>query len=83
MFLRISIVEFHTEKRLYYDIHCMQGQFPDAEPLYERCHVILEKVLGAEHPDLATILNNRAELLMNLVRAARKRHEVSRCSVDN
>ncbi|CAM9138218.1 unnamed protein product, partial [Ectocarpus sp. 13 AM-2016] len=40
-----------------------QGKFEEAEPLFERSQAIREKVLGPEHPDVATSLNNRAGLL--------------------
>ena len=33
-----------------------------AEPLYQRSLAIFEKALGPEHPDVATVLNNLAEL---------------------
>jgi len=36
----------------------IQGRYADAEPLYLRSHTILEKTLGAEHPYVATSLNN-------------------------
>ncbi|MCP4307664.1 MAG: tetratricopeptide repeat protein, partial [bacterium] len=39
-----------------------QGRYDEAEPLYRRALAILEKVLGAEHPAVATSLNNLAEL---------------------
>jgi tetratricopeptide (TPR) repeat protein len=34
----------------------------DAEPLLQRALAILEKALGPGHPDVATSLNNLAEL---------------------
>jgi tetratricopeptide (TPR) repeat protein len=40
-----------------------QGDFVAGRPLYERALAIREKVLGPEHPDTATILNNLALLL--------------------
>ena len=46
-----------------------QGKYDKAEPLYERCQAIQEKVLGPEHPNLATTLNNRARLFVEQVRA--------------
>lgn len=46
-----------------------QGKYAEAEPLYERSQVILEKVLGSDHPNVASLLNNRAMLLKNQVRA--------------
>ena len=39
-----------------------QGRYADAEPLYQRALAIREKVLGPEHPDVATSLNNLAAL---------------------
>eukprot|EP00752_Nemacystus_decipiens_P014746 g13130.t2 len=41
----------------------LQGKYTEAEPLYERCQAIFEKTLGPEHPNVATMLNNRAGLL--------------------
>lgn len=49
-----------------------QGRYAEAEALYERCQAMDEKALGADHPDVATVLNNRAELLKNQVRAVGK-----------
>lgn len=49
-----------------------QGKYTEADPLYERSLAILEKVLGPEHPDLASSLNNRAELLLVQVKTTRK-----------
>jgi tetratricopeptide (TPR) repeat protein len=39
------------------------GQYAEALPLYERALRISEKALGPEHPEVATTLNNMAELL--------------------
>ena len=39
-----------------------QGRYADAEPLYKRSLAIREKALGPDHPDVATSLNNLAEL---------------------
>ena len=41
------------------------GRYPEAEPLYKRSLKIREKVLGPEHPDVATSLNNLASLYRN------------------
>ncbi len=38
------------------------GQYTQAQPLSEKALAIREKVLGAEHPDVATSLNNLAAL---------------------
>ena len=40
-----------------------QGDLAGARPLFERALAIREKVLGPEHPDTATSLNNLASLL--------------------
>ncbi len=40
-----------------------QGRYAEAEPLYKRSLAILEKALGAEHPDVAQSLENYAVLL--------------------
>ena len=42
-----------------------QGALAAARPLYERALAIREKVLGPEHPDTATSLNNLAALLQD------------------
>jgi len=39
-----------------------QGRYSDAEPLYVRSLAISEQQLGADHPDVATSLNNLASL---------------------
>ena len=41
-----------------------QGDYAKAEPLYQRALAIREKALGPDHPDIATSLNNLAELYM-------------------
>ena len=38
-----------------------QGQYAEAEPLYQRALDIWEKALGPEHPHVAASLNNLAE----------------------
>ena len=38
------------------------GRYAEAEPLYRRSLEIREKQLGADHPDVATSLNNLAVL---------------------
>ena len=42
-----------------------RGRYDESEPLYKRSLAIREKVLGAEHPDVATSLNNLAGLYHN------------------
>lgn len=49
----------------------LQGKFAEAGSLYERAQAIEEKVLGPEHPDLATTLHNRAGLLQAKVRVGK------------
>eukprot|EP00752_Nemacystus_decipiens_P017370 g15565.t2 len=44
----------------------LQGNYDDAKPLYERSLAIREKVLGPDHPDVASSLNNLAGLLFSL-----------------
>jgi tetratricopeptide (TPR) repeat protein len=41
---------------------CKRARFPDAEPLYQRALALREKLLGPEHPHVATSLNNLASL---------------------
>lgn len=45
-----------------------QGKYAQAEPLLERAQTIREKVLGPEHEDVASIVNNRVLLLEQQVR---------------
>ena len=45
-------------RHLYSD----KGDYAKAEPLYRRALAIREKALGPEHPDVATSLNNLADL---------------------
>jgi lipopolysaccharide biosynthesis regulator YciM len=40
----------------------MQGKYAEAEPLYKRSLKILEKAFGPDHPHVATVLENMAEL---------------------
>ena len=40
----------------------------EAEPLYRRAQIILEKNLDANHPDIATSLNNLAQVLKKMNR---------------
>ena len=47
-----------------------QGQYAEAEPLYQRSLAILEKALGPEHPDVATSRENYAILLRKTGRSA-------------
>ncbi len=47
---------------MYYSL----GAYAKAEPLFKRALAIREKVLGPEHPDTVTYLNNLAELYKSL-----------------
>ena len=47
---------------------CMQGKSEEALPLFTRSREIFEKVLGQDHPNVATLLNNEALLLKKMVR---------------
>jgi tetratricopeptide (TPR) repeat protein len=48
------------------NLYYAKGDYDNAEPLYQRALEILEKVLGAEHPNTVTIRDNledcRAEM---------------------
>lgn len=44
-----------------------QGKFTEADPLYLRAIEICERVLGADHPDLAISLATRGQLLSEQV----------------
>jgi tetratricopeptide (TPR) repeat protein len=48
-----------------------RGRYTDAKPLYERGLAIREKAFGAEHPDVATSLNNLANLYRDRGRYAK------------
>lgn len=54
----------HTRSRL----RLTQRKFDEAAQLYTRALAIEEKVLGPDHPDLATTLNNLGVVSYNLVR---------------
>ena len=41
-------------------VYSRQGNYVQAEPLYQRACTIYEKVLGPEHPDTAASLTNLA-----------------------
>ena len=43
---------------LYYS----QGKYSKAEPLYQQALALWQKLLGDDHPDVATSLNNLASL---------------------
>ena len=44
-------------------VYAAQGKFVEAEPLYKRALIIIEKALGPERPTLLTILENYAAML--------------------
>ena len=44
-----------------------QGKPEEAEPLYKRAVAVWEKALGPDHPNVASGLNNQAELLRQMV----------------
>ena len=52
-----------------------QGNIVEAEVLYERSTAIWAKALGPNHPIVATVLNNYAELLASIVRARAEEFE--------
>ena len=47
----------------------MQGKYDEAGSLCEDSLAIREKLLGPEHPDVATVLQNWADCLAKTVRA--------------
>ena len=49
----------------------LQGKYDEAEPLYVRATEIREKVLGPDHPDVATALMSRAGLMQAQVRGGK------------
>lgn len=51
-------------------LYFVQGRFGEVEPLLQRWLAIKEKILGTEHPDLALSLENYAEFLRAMGRAA-------------
>ena len=51
------------------EIYRRRGQYAEAEPLYRRALTIRESVLGREHPEVATNLENYAALLRKTSRA--------------
>ncbi len=52
------------------ELYRAQGKYEQAEPLYQRALAIAEKVLGPEHSQVATVLENCAALLHKLNRDA-------------
>ena len=44
----------------------LQGKYADAEAVYRRSLDVRERVLGRDHPDVATVLNNLAKVLQEL-----------------
>ena len=54
----LSSVSKLNTLRLYHTVHCTQGKFSEADPLYERCQQLMEKVFSPEDPSLAITLNN-------------------------
>ncbi|MBW4651003.1 MAG: tetratricopeptide repeat protein [Kastovskya adunca ATA6-11-RM4] len=59
-----QLAELEEAQRLNQQVFQLynQGQYAAAIPLAERALAIMEKVLGQEHPDVATSLNNLANL---------------------
>ena len=47
-----------------------QGKYAEAEPLFKQALAIKKKVLGSEHPGVATSLENYAALLRKTGRSA-------------
>ncbi len=51
-------------------LYFTQGEYTEAEPLYQRALSIYEKAWGPEHPDVAMTLENYAALLREMDRNA-------------
>ena len=49
------------------DFSTAQGKLEEAAPLYKRAVAVWEKALGPDHPQVATGLNNQAQLLQAMV----------------
>jgi hypothetical protein len=43
-------------------LYTNQGRYADSEPLYRRSLAIREKTIGADHPYVARLLNDLAEV---------------------
>lgn len=67
----VSLVAIHESQKVntvYTDPPCVaQGRFAEAEPLMRRSLDIHEKVLGLDHPAIATSLNDYALLFRRQV----------------
>ena len=57
-----------------------QGRYAEAEPLYKRSLAIWERVLGAEHPNVATSLENYPPLLRKTGRDSGAKHSEARAA---
>ena len=55
--------------RNYAAFDAPQGNYDDAETLYERSHAIRKAVFGAEHPDVGQSISSLAGVLTHQVRA--------------
>ena len=69
MLITCCFVDMHATSTLSKCSVTFQGRLDEADPLFERSLAIWEKVLGPDHPKMATALNNRANLLRAQVRA--------------
>ena len=54
------------------------GRYSEAKPLLERAVKLSEKVLGADHPDMATFLHSYGELLRRMGETAAARAVLER-----
>jgi tetratricopeptide (TPR) repeat protein len=52
-------------------LHCKQGRYAEAEPLYRQALQLRRSLLGEEHPDVAESLNNLASLYSSQGRYAK------------
>jgi hypothetical protein len=54
------------------------GKYTEAEPLYKRLLEIREKALGKDHPDVATVLENMADLYKKMDREDEEKQMIER-----
>ena len=72
---RSFVASFHQRTKFFGRVFFkIQGHYTKADSLLARAIGIGEKSLGADHPDVATWLNNRAALLEKQVRGEKLFH---------
>lgn len=68
----------YVDPRLHRFSVIAQGKYGEAEEQYAKAQAIFDTTLGYEHPDVATVLNNRAACLRAQVRTIQIFEEFSR-----